>query len=266
MRPPSTLLPARRRPLLAIVVIVVLLTVGAGLARCGGGDGPQLGVRYDVSTTTSAPTTTTATTTTEPAPPPPGPVPDPSAIDVLVDPERSLPIDHRPDDLVVPPIHWITADDGERRLLRGPAADALATFFVYAAADGHPLVGVSGFRSYGSQALLYARSQEGERPDDSGQDYVAPPGHSEHQTGLAIDIVGADGVCVLEPCFAATAAGHWVADNASRFGFVVRYPAGKEEITGYAHEPWHLRFVGVDLATALTDAGETLDEHHGVDP
>jgi zinc D-Ala-D-Ala carboxypeptidase len=93
--------------------------------------------------------------------------------------------------------------------------------------------------------------------------YSARPGHSEHQTGLAIDVSGLDGRCQAEPCFAGTPAGRWLARHAPDFGFVVRYPEGKESVTGYMYEPWHLRYVGVPDAQAMSRDGRTLEEHLG---
>ena len=90
--------------------------------------------------------------------------------------------------------------------------------------------------------------------------YSARPGTSEHQTGLSFDVTAADGSCHLEVCFENTPEGLWVAENAHLFGFVIRYPEGKENITGYQYEPWHLRYVGPALAEQLHDTGQTLEE------
>ncbi len=94
----------------------------------------------------------------------------------------------------------------------------------------------------------------------------ARAGHSEHQTGLAIDIVTpADPACDFEPCFADTAAGKWLARHAWRYGFVVRYQPGAEPVTGYRPEPWHLRYVGRALADELRESrAASLEEFFGV--
>lgn len=197
--------------------------------------------------------------------PPPGEVPDPDALDVLVDRDRSLPASHVPPDLVEAPIDWAVNDDPERRLLRAEAAQHLVELFAAAEADELPLLGVSGYRSFATQQEVHERSLESE-DDGSGRFYSAEPGHSEHQTGLAVDVSGADGRCILEPCFGLTHEARWLVDNAHRFGFVVRYPADRELVTGYAHEPWHLRYLGVDLATRLHASDLTLDEHAGTAP
>jgi D-alanyl-D-alanine carboxypeptidase len=93
---------------------------------------------------------------------------------------------------------------------------------------------------------------------------AALPGTSEHQTGMALDVtlVGLPD----DQVFGGTPASAWVADNADRFGFIVRYPPTKAAITGYANEPWHLRYVGVDLATEMHANGLTMEEQFGLVP
>ena len=90
--------------------------------------------------------------------------------------------------------------------------------------------------------------------------FSAKPGHSEHQTGLAVDLTTADQYCRLERCFGDTAAGKWLAANTPAYGFILRYPDGKEAATGYTYEPWHFRYVGPEFAKALVESGLTLDE------
>ena len=96
--------------------------------------------------------------------------------------------------------------------------------------------------------------------------YSARPGHSEHQTGLAVD-VGAisNPSCDLETCFGETIEGKWVAANAQNYGFIIRYPNGKDAITGYQYEPWHLRYVGIDAAVAIYNSGLTMDQYYGIE-
>ena len=116
---------------------------------------------------------------------------------------------------------------------------------------------VSGFRSYSSQDALYSRYVRSQGQAEADR-FSARPGYSEHQTGLTVDINQ------TTEAFADTAEGRWVAENAHLFGFIVRYPDGKEAITGYTYEPWHVRYVGVDVATHLKTTGLTLDEYLGV--
>ncbi|MEA4944210.1 MAG: M15 family metallopeptidase [Propionicimonas sp.] len=109
---------------------------------------------------------------------------------------------------------------------------------------------ISGYRSAQEQQELWDASTD--------RSYVQPAGHSEHQTGLAVDLgdlkVGNKG-------FAASKAGRWLAKNAWKHGFILRYPAGKEEITGISYEPWHFRYVGKEVAKACHDQGLTLEEY-----
>jgi len=126
-----------------------------------------------------------------------------------------------------------------------------------AASLGLSLVISSGFRSYWSQQAIYDRyvAADGQAEADR---YSARPGHSEHQTGLAFDLN------TIDEAFGYTPEGQWVRDNAHRFGFIVRYPPGKEAVTGYIWEPWHLRYLGVDAATRVVQSGLSLEEYLGV--
>ena len=142
----------------------------------------------------------------------------------------------------------------------GLTAETVAAFNAMsaeAAGSGHNLYISSGFRSYASQAAIYNSlvAQVGVAGADRD---TARPGHSEHQTGLTVDLN-----CICEG-FGYQADGQWVAANAHRFGFIVRYPQGKENVTGYIWEPWHLRYLGVDTATAVYNSGGTLEEYLGI--
>ena len=130
---------------------------------------------------------------------------------------------------------------GER--LRAEAADAYKQLAKAAKAAGVNIMPISGYRSYSQQASLYDSyvRQYGQATADT---IAARPGYSEHQTGLAMDIGNASGICALQACFATTPAGKWAADHGWEYGFIIRYPAGAEATTGYTYEPWHLRYVG----------------------
>ena len=123
----------------------------------------------------------------------------------------------------------------------------------YAISDNY-----SGFRSYATQAQLYQSyvNQEGQAAADR---YSARPGYSEHQTGLAFDVIGTDGQLVEDSNVA-----QWLLEHAPDYGFVVRYPRGKESITGYMHEEWHLRYIGKE-AKDIAASGLTLEEYYGFD-
>ncbi|KZX19666.1 D-alanyl-D-alanine carboxypeptidase family protein [Rathayibacter tanaceti] len=122
----------------------------------------------------------------------------------------------------------------------------------------------SAYRSYETQVSVYAGwvSSRGQAGADATS---ARPGHSEHQTGWAVDVVGASGTCALEICWGDTAEGKWVGANAHRFGFLVRYKPETTPITGYESEPYHLRYVGTELSHYLHDAGiPTLERLFGL--
>ena len=123
----------------------------------------------------------------------------------------------------------------------------------------------SAFRSYDYQLHVHAATAA-TRGQAAADQLSARAGHSEHQTGLAVDLVTpADPGCDFEACFAHTAAGRWLARNAARFGFVVRYQPATTAFTGYAPEPWHLRYVGRPLAAELRRTGvATLEEFFGI--
>ena len=116
----------------------------------------------------------------------------------------------------------------------------------------------SGYRSYATQSSIYQDNvtRYGEAMADS---FSARPGYSEHQTGLAID------VNTIDDTFAGTPEARWLADHAHEYGFIIRYPEGKENITGYQYEPWHIRYLGIDTATAVYNSGLTLEEYLGID-
>ena len=124
--------------------------------------------------------------------------------------------------------------------------------------DGISLWIISGYRSYDTQEAIYNRYV-----NDNGQEeadtYSARPGHSEHQTGLAFDINQ------ISYSFGETAAGKWVAENAARYGFIIRYPESKQHITGYIYEPWHLRYLGTELAMDVYESGLCLEEYLNID-
>lgn len=138
--------------------------------------------------------------------------------------------------------------------LRPELTRAFAKMRDAAARDGVSLWIISGFRSYASQKSVYAAKIR-QYGFATAEKRSARPGHSEHQTGLAIDVNS------ISQSWGDTRAGRWVAKNAHRYGFIVRYPKGKTAVTGYAYEPWHLRHVGVTVATHLKSTGLTLDEY-----
>jgi D-alanyl-D-alanine carboxypeptidase len=148
--------------------------------------------------------------------------------------------------------------------LRSITSNALSQLTNAATNAGIKLKTISSYRSYSTQVSTYNKwvNQSGQAAADT---FSARPGHSEHQTGLAVDVGASNGTCDLETCFGNTPEGKWVAANAQNYGFIIRYPNGKDAITGYQYEPWHLRYVGVDIAKAVVASGLTLDQYFGIE-
>ena len=177
----------------------------------------------------------------------------PESISVVVNKGRPLPAGYAPRDLV----------DAGGVQLRAEAAEAYRQLQIGAATANVAVSASSGFRAADEQARLHSSYLE-RYGSVVAESISARPGFSEHQTGLAVDIASPDGSCSLLPCFEGTPAGVWAAANAHQYGFIIRYPNGAEAITGYSYEPWHLRYIGVDLARRILDAGITLEEYAGL--
>jgi len=182
-----------------------------------------------------------------------------AAVDVVVNAAHPLPASYVPPDLTAPDIPFIFEGEHEKRLLRAAAAREAERLFAAAERDGVALYGVSGYRSYDTQKALFAFNVR-TKGEAHAERYSAVPGASEHQTGLALDVTAESVGFRLVPAFADTAEGRWLERRAHEFGFVIRYPEGKEHITGYAYEPWHIRYVGRDAAIAAHAYGLTLEE------
>ena len=187
---------------------------------------------------------------------------DPKNFHVLVNKDYDVYMYYEPDDLVEPNVNFNFDEEDEKRYLRREAARALEDMFAAADEDGHYLEAVSGYRSYGRQQLLFRNNLRRNGLEYTNL-YSAMPGRSEHQTGWAMDITCNSVDNKLSTAFGDTPEGKWVAENCYKFGFIIRYPQGKEDITGYAYEPWHLRYVGYNLARFLYDNDITLDQYYG---
>ena len=144
---------------------------------------------------------------------------------------------------------------GQVRLMRPEAAEALREMFAACKEEtGKTLLSVSGYRSYAKQDGLFRHKLRNVKKNvEKAMEYVAPPGASEHQTGLAMDI-GQKHKETLEVSFAKTEGGIWCRENCWRFGFILRYGEDWEEVTGYKYEPWHYRYVGKDFSKEIHDA------------
>ena len=142
--------------------------------------------------------------------------------------------------------------------LDSEAESAFNTLSEAAANQGLDIYLSSGFRSYETQVRIY-ESYVDSYGKESADTFSARPGYSEHQTGLVID------VNTIDDSFAGTPEAEWLAKHAHEYGFIIRYPKGKESITGYKYEPWHIRYLGVEKATEVYNSGLTLEEFLGID-
>ena len=180
-----------------------------------------------------------------------------SSLLALINPSTKLsPEDYTPKDLVTV--------SGTSFQLRKQAADAVEDLVADARAAGHSIKVLSAFRSYQRQAALFNKYQA-----QYGTEYAerisARPGTSEHQLGLAADLGYTNSRAELKEAFGQTPAGQWIAEHAVDYGLIVRYPVGKEEITGYKYEPWHVRYIGKEQAKAMQESGaETFEEYFGM--
>ena len=245
----------RLRRAFAATVVVLVLFLLLNLTGVVGGDGGD-----DVAATTTSETTTTTI--------PPLPacieadviVPDNPATEwatVLIDTARALSAGFGPGDL-----HNISAagfpfTDG--LAIRQLVVADLSELREAAAANGTPLSILAAYRSHERQADLYERRVE-ELGDSEAGSRVARPGHSEHQLGTTIDVT-TEGEGDVDQSWGATPTGQWVATNAHKYGFLLSYPLDASERTCYDYEPWHLRYVGRELAAAVIESGLSLREY-----
>ncbi|MDN4074275.1 D-alanyl-D-alanine carboxypeptidase family protein [Fictibacillus terranigra] len=189
----------------------------------------------------------------------------PESIPVLVNKRSKLPENYKPSDLVYPDVAFIFSEKIEKRMMRKAAADALEDMFAAAKKEGINLTGVSAYRSHETQTALFNNYAKRDGYEKARM-YSALPGTSEHETGLAIDVAGDGGKCPAQDCFGDTQESKWLAEHVSDFGFIIRYPEGKESITGYKYEPWHIRYVGKSVAHKIVGKGETLEEYFNAVP
>ncbi len=245
----------RRRVAVTFGVCGVAALVGVGVALANGDSSGEATATSSAAVTAFAGSPAAEPTTTAPS------IDTPESLWWLVNPSRPIPADYVPPDLVTPDVA-LKPDTGATQL-RAATAASFEAMVVDAASVGYQLQLNSGYRSYEQQQMLYDRFVQ-DFGLEVAAERVALPGTSEHQTGLAADV----GLVGLpdDRVFGDTAASVWLADNAYRFGFILRYPPDKAHITGYANEPWHLRYVGVELATELYASGLTMEEHFGLGP
>jgi D-alanyl-D-alanine carboxypeptidase len=188
---------------------------------------------------------------------------DPTSIWVVVNKLRPLqPANYAPA-VVLPNAHHIATAASSS--MRPEAAAALEQMFAAATAEGAGTMQIqNAYRSFTVQTNTH-NSQVAKLGQAKADIISARPGYSEHQTGLAVDIAALPSKCDIAACFGQTPQGEWLAANAYRYGFILRYPADKQAITGYVFEPWHFRYVGIPLATEMRNTGiSTLEEFFGL--
>lgn len=175
------------------------------------------------------------------------PIESPGDLGVLVNKYHQLPEGYVPSKL--------ERISGTNFYLRHEARVAFEAMGAEAKRHGLNIYPVSTYRSYAYQKNLYQRYLN-KYPQQEVDQFSARAGHSEHQLGLAVDVLGTEAWVAYTPEY------RWYMENAHRFGFILRYPPNKEAVTGYQYEPWHLRYLGVDLATAVKESGLTYDEYY----
>ena len=246
--------PTAARTAVALAALVALLLTGCAVEREPLALDPTptpTATRTPTPTPTPTPTFDTARYSID----------DPASLWVVVNKLRPLsPTTYVPGDLVRANIPAT-----QEMLMRAETAAAAEAMFAAAQAEaGLTLRLESAYRSFDSQTRIYNGWVNS--LGQAGADLTsARPGHSEHQTGFAIDIGASPASCSLDQCFADTPHGLWLAANAHRFGFTLRYANGMTPITGYEFEPWHYRYVGLELAAELRTTGIlTLEEFFGL--
>ena len=230
---------------------VAALSLTLLLASCGGGGLPNYDYEIDMKPYKNAVTVTE------------------KSYLILVNKENPCGESYVPENLSVVPAE-LTLYGKEIKLEENAALAAEALILELHARGYEDIVITSGYRDYAYQQVLFNTYMEQEKSKHPGWTeaqcraevltYSAFPGESEHQTGLCVDLISTKNV-VLDESFAQNPAYAWLVENAHHFGFILRYPEGKEEITGYTYEPWHYRFVGVEAATAIYEQGTTLEEY-----
>ncbi len=199
------------------------------------------------------------------ATPEPTPLPseliDPNSVTVLVNKNHALPADYIPASLVTPYV-LSTSDVIQVNAL---AADQLKAMSTKASEEGINLYLTAGYISYETQDD-YFNDRAGMVGEAEANKVIAKAGFSEHQTGLAFDFSDEPSGTATTVAFADTPAGQWLIAHAWEYGFIMRYPDGKEAVTGYSYQPWHFRYVGADVAKAMHEIAPdlTMEEYYSV--
>lgn len=174
---------------------------------------------------------------------------------LLVNKENGVLKGYTPENLAVPNIRFNKSADEEERMVSDIIIKPLEKMFSEASKEGITLLGNSGYRSYERQKQVYYGRIKSEGIE-AAKSYVAKPGYSEHQTGLAMDITN-EGKYFVK----GTVEADWLQENCYKYGFIIRYPEGKKHITGFEYEPWHVRYVGNEVAEKIHNEKLTLEEY-----
>lgn len=190
---------------------------------------------------------------------------DPASPWVVVNKQHILnPTNYIPQNLVVPNISLKDNKNAANMHVSSAMSTALQELFAAADNTGLHLMLSSGYRSYAYQVRVYGSIVQAQGQGNADEQ-SARPGYSEHQTGLAADVAPLSRTCDLRQCFGQTPEGIWLAANAYRYGFIIRYPEGKQDITGYEYEPWHIRYVGPALSEEMHKGDvKTLEEFFNI--
>jgi D-alanyl-D-alanine carboxypeptidase len=178
---------------------------------------------------------------------------------ILVNKQHPIDQGYKPDDLVAMK-YYAPEREASGRYMREPAAAAFHQLVEAAVLDGIELKMTTAYRSYDYQKIIYD-NYENQFGEEKANSFSAKPGQSEHQTGLAVDVSSPSIDYELTDAFGDTPEGKWLSSHAHEFGFILRYPEGKEEITGYNYESWHLRYVGLFVAAEIYKKDITLEEY-----
>lgn len=241
-------------------LLTALLLLAAGCSTAAGTPAKEIATAPAEVTPTPSPTPR-PTPTPEPTPEPtltpePTPTPEPEPKHVFTEVDGATYIDGV---LIVNKSYPITQDYPLRS--KTPETEAAYQRMKQdAAAEGLYLIERTSFRSFMQQTIIYNNYVK-EHGQAAADRFSARPGYSEHHTGLAIDLNS------LETAFGETPEGKWLAEHCAEYGFILRYPKDSEEITGYIYEPWHVRYVGKELAQELyLGNGDflTLEEYFGI--
>lgn len=248
----------RRKPLLLYLALLVVITAGvfAFIYRSlwyGDLSVTESATNYQASATPTVTPTIVPEQTVAQTWPIELTLDQASSVRAVVNKKHKLPNDYVPAGL--------TGIDGG--YLKLAAAQAMQSLISDAALNGYDIYTASDYRSFSEQEALYNRyvQSDGQAAADT---FSARPGFSEHQTGLVADVAERNTGCVIMTCFGNTPVGQWIANNSYKYGFIVRYPEGKDSITGYQYEPWHLRYIGIPAALGVYKSGLTMDEYFGI--